>query len=837
MTPDPLLAAIIAGDARAVVLLLRGWTEAQRRERAPALLALERATDDPLKLLDDAGRPHEVGWDDRERYDRAYAQRRALEVALVGTASLAEQRALAEPFPAWLDVQRAAQVVFDRDPPWLADWTAWQLRSEGPEGRWPLVHLQVRAGLIKRPRDYLDGLLGAFPWFDARDLLEDDPELLEHDVWALLCHHDGQESLRAAQDRGAHWREALIAQLDRERLIDATLEALGSDLSAHRAAFFTGLWRELAVTNAERAARHDQLRGLLGVAAANVLTLALDELTRDPRPVAPPELAPALAARAKRTARGALKLLDRAPDAATATIALGHPDADVQAQALDRLERWGLTDAARDALLRQLDLLSATQRPRAEALLGVASPRSRPDPVELDLDTIPEAIRRALNFGGAVPRAPVPGEPVLGEPIEPIASLDELADVLATTLSEPWRGDERLLDGVLRFCDRPFDGPLRPFHERILDLEHWFFSPVTVAAVWATGFVTRAPDEHGSPWELRLYEASQRVVRGEARPLLSLPTHAGGWIEPRVLLDRMHEDPDPIDLAQALLRLAPEGRDHALRRVRRHTKRGPAAEAARAAREPDRFAVEVVYDDAEPLNQRVKVLIDGPRVKHDGPLAEYVDTQRRRWSGAPVWSVWPERRDIACACALPELLQNLESGSGRDTDVGVLLEALLDQPLPPLALRLLVQALGSAYDREHIAAVDVLIAGIQDGRVDATALPPDDLARIKPNRLAARLQTVADGGPLQRAVVRDFLDAHVAAVPERPAALLVLFDELSAQTGVGPQRSRAYLETLSGTSKAAKAAKALLARAGEPPPVEAELALAARVRRAQRWMG
>ena len=41
---------------------------------------------------------------------------------------------------------------------------------------------------------------------------------------------------------------------------------------------------------------------------------------------------------------------------------------------------------------------------------------------------------------------------------------------------------------------------------------------------------------------------------------------------------------------------------------------------------------------------------------------------------------------------------------------------------------------------------------------------------------------------------------------------------------------------ITGSSKAAKAAKSLLARDGEPPPHEATLALEARVRRAERWL-
>ena len=54
-------------------------------------------------------------------------------------------------------------------------------------------------------------------------------------------------------------------------------------------------------------------------------------------------------------------------------------------------------------------------------------------------------------------------------------------------------------------------------------------------------------------------------------PLLAMPTHAGGWLDPIVLVQRINEHYakhreliDYYDLAQAILRLTPDGRDDAL---------------------------------------------------------------------------------------------------------------------------------------------------------------------------------------------------------------------------------------------------------------------------------
>jgi hypothetical protein len=155
------------------------------------------------------------------------------------------------------------------------------------------------------------------------------------------------------------------------------------------------------------------------------------------------------------------------------------------------------------------------------------------------------------------------------------------------------------------------------------------------------------------------------------------------------------------------------------------------------------------------------------------------------------------------------------------------------EPIAPMTARCLMLALGSSLPDEHLLSADVLITAIEDGRVDATTLAHGraELPVIKPNRLAPRLQAIAEAGPLQRAVVRDLLDLTIEAAPARPGPLLVLFDELCAQTATGPRASREHLGTLKH-----KAAKALVKRAGDPPEHERQLALAARVRRARRWM-
>jgi hypothetical protein len=258
-----------------------------------------------------------------------------------------------------------------------------------------------------------------------------------------------------------------------------------------------------------------------------------------------------------------------------------------------------------------------------------------------------------------------------------------------------------------------------------------------------------------------------------------------------------------------------------LRRGKGVSGRGPAAEAARAAHEPD--AVTVIPPPFEPKPARgAEPIVSG-------------DVSLSPWSLAAAHQnadSWPARRDIVCAHAITQVAAN------RDPHVqwgaSWLLPRFLDQPLPPLAVRFVTLALAFEDAEDRLVATDVLIAAIEDGRVDAHGLIPHlrmDLPFMLATRVAKPLTTIAAAGALHRAVVREALDATIDRVSEKPGPLLVLFDELCAQSGVGSRRSREHLRTLKH-----KAARALLEREGDPPEGEAQLALAARVRRAERWL-
>ena len=871
---DALLDAIAAADGPAVVAAVRAATEPERAEAAKIVLPaamhegrgwFERGADGGLEF-------HE-----REDYyagDFDWRQWQVVRLAAIGTGTLPDLRRVQAWGLSFLDPETVAALLLDRRPSWIGAFATWFLRAETYQSTWPHIRPLIHAGLVERPPDdlYLGGMLSATRRDDSRAgaLLARDPELLDGDLWELLAYNTGDESLTAVDAAGGGWGQALATdpRIDRDRLLDALLSALGSDLSAYRSTWYTRLWRDLKVSADERAARVDRLRALLGAAAAPIVGFAVGELGRiEPVPAGlEHELAAALTATAKKTVRAALKLLDRSDSpterrgaARARTRGRGRPGRGARpARALGR-RSGGAPRPARPA-----------GRDPAPAGGGAAGPR----PAGARRGTARAQRTHRGRPGGApdgaalrrtVPEAPLAGEPVLGDPIAPIATPDELADALGAALLDPWQSrDERLLDAILRRCDRPYDGPhedrLGPWTS-VSGVAHAWLARTTEQPDLGIAFVE--PD--AGLLSQRVRAAARRAAAGKRGPLLALPTHTGGWIAPAALVARLTEvgeDVDEPELLQALLRLAPDGRAAALAAAADLRGRpgrvvrcalggaevpadGPAAVAARVVREPPldpipEVRVNVEDEHADVTSYRVGLSAPAPLA------ALYGATTQGRFDEPVEPILWPGRRDLACAGAIGRVAWGFHWSLSGD-DVPQLLELLLNdrEPLTPLALRLLAVALCANDDRVHLLAADVIIAAIEDGRLDAAGLAAplrQDLPSglLLTTRLGPRLAVVGRAGTLQRAVVRDLLDAalpSLATLETRVATpLLVLFDELCAQTNSGPVASRAFLATVTGSSKAAKAAKALLARTGEPHPMERALMLEARIERADRWL-
>jgi hypothetical protein len=212
-----------------------------------------------------------------------------------------------------------------------------------------------------------------------------------------------------------------------------------------------------------------------------------------------------------------------------------------------------------------------------------------PKPLEFDLMSVP-----ALTGVKLVP---------------PIATVDELLDVIAHAIEnlESAIELERIFDGISRFGlqkSAAFRRRAKPLLVRrkktqaqtrvgLGALDGDAVEPFLLVAQWLGGSskATKVVEDHNLKTGFyllhfmgrRIDNLRERVLAGFAGPLLSAPTHEGGWIDATILverwreIERMKREPDRLDVIQALLRLAPDRRADALCSAKRLSHRFAAA--------------------------------------------------------------------------------------------------------------------------------------------------------------------------------------------------------------------------------------------------------------------
>jgi uncharacterized protein DUF6493 len=438
-----------------------------------------------------------------------------------------------------------------------------------------------------------------------------------------------------------------------------------------------------------------------------------------------------------------------------------------------------------------------------------------------------------------------------------------------------------------------------------------------VALAWITGEVVPATGKRRALESFlgsRTRAVAERAAARQAAPLLAAPTHRGGWIDPRVLVARVGDlqaarrEPHRLDVVQALLRAAPDYRAealaaagdlrdeigdavrYALGAAREELEIGPTAGlwvAAARARAPwaDDPAVEARHPGLGPdagqvarvqftWERRIYSHQNGwqqiyykPVIDLHPPVAEDVswdlptvlhhrgiggEPPARRWCA----TVWPVSREGWCATGALNIGDNIDWWQA-DWGNRVFLEPLLDPDthLGPVAGVLLGLSLATKQPMEVSLATDVLIAAVDDGRLNgpgfAEAMRLIRAEGLMPGRWARPLAEAARVSPLHAETVRAGIagslclpveGTHPGKPPAGLADLLALLHELCVQTGaaITSPEANAYLGGLQGAGKAAKLAKTLLALEGRDDPqfrrAAAERTLAGRIERAERWL-
>src|SRR5262249_53402486 len=202
------------GDVEACTALFEGASEAERKKVAKqAIERLRKVTSDihprlmsRLPLMEDRRTESFLQFSTKQIH--------AAQVAVLASASFSQlkgvRRRMAPPPDA------AEKVLCERRPPWLQEWVE-LICDEGTQ-HWPSIRRLVRLGLCRPPRsdNYILGLildpsghspLGLTPRSSKsclRDVLLDDEQLLEEDIWRIFDVEPKPGSIQLV----ALWRQA-----------------------------------------------------------------------------------------------------------------------------------------------------------------------------------------------------------------------------------------------------------------------------------------------------------------------------------------------------------------------------------------------------------------------------------------------------------------------------------------------------------------------------------------------------------------------------------------------------------------------------------------------------
>lgn len=846
-TPEVLEAAVAARDVERVL----AWLAASSaRERLAARAVYERFEADGFggSWESDPSGPEGRYWP-TPSHELGYALRLALaEPAL---------RFVGTPPPA--ELARRVGLALG------ADWVravVERASSDEPYRRVPFRILRewIREGLCERPDadwytlDFMNGLL---QWHyretDRVGCLRADPGLLEHELWRLFEIPGESDCCLAGMDRFEPdgWAHAILllvadGDLDRGRVLDATLGALARDFPQFRAGWFSRLHDALDPTDTEVVARKETYLRLLGSTVPPTVALAaraLDALEQQDA-VSADDLVgsarPALRVRTMRTVRSVLARIatvaEREPERVSdllvvATEALLHPRAAVQEAVLDLLDAHGDPGdpELRAAVGRATDGIDPTLTERVAPWID--------DPVH-PLHVVELPTRAEL--------APLLDERRRLRPLD-----DRMALVLAVTRLVDDASDavelELALDGLARLGARVREADpelLAPLAARVRsigrrsggDSQFWYRR-----AALTDGSVTRrieddmvwvvrawvGDDDSGKPpgrlddavvpriFELlfrRFREVAALLRTGGSVQLHSTPTHEGGWIDAAVLAKRRRRDPDgggPADRALAELRVVPtEGRA------------GLAPVAA------DRLPIEVERV-VNPNGYVWHRLTLGPGEDESLRVDDHAGPFHMLYEDGPAklaWLATATPRDLLPLVAFG--IDRIGHGLGvtQSRGDGALFLAPLLAPWRPVGgaeARLVALALVAKEPAVHTMAAEVVVTGAESGRLTAREFGaalgfwlPHTL--VKPGRWAALLREVAEISGAHAAYVAVALAGALRGDPGAPPRglhhLLELLIHSLAASGASltDEDARVYLRELRAGGKTGRLARDLL---------------------------
>ncbi|MDB5674055.1 MAG: hypothetical protein JWM65_1037 [Sphingomonas bacterium] len=527
------------------------------------------------------------------------------------------------------------RIMRDRRPAWLDDWIAHELESDFTHLSFATLRQWIRDGICAKPevdgyyrmfagylmRTSLHHKGEVVPPITVQLLA--DPALLA-DVYGLfrvesIAFNTNEWLKKGAAPNYETWTEALLklsadGHLDRAELLQAALDGLRLDLKQNQLSGFHGFYKLMAPNEAELFRHQPGYVDLLCHPVGHVVKFAVEMLAEiekrgalDLEPVLR-ELPGVFSNDGKGNALAVLKLLKRiiarqgqhAPEALNVVgEALRHAHADVQSLALDILSANSTLIAPDDLpILRDMEpFVAASNRARfAQLLAAIGQDHGG------NISTPPMASASTPEIAAPLNYHPIPSgwieAPMLRpeEAIAPIKTVDALIEAVLHAVEAVDSPDEveRIIDAISRLAtirSADFDARVAPLLHRLRTSRASNSIVLGTLGVggplldllytWLTGRLHRTSSKEPAyytsedsfiPVRVHLRAITDRIHRGETRPLLSAPTHKGGWIDPLVWVERLTQShgettAESMDFRLSMLRLAPDHRLEALARA------------------------------------------------------------------------------------------------------------------------------------------------------------------------------------------------------------------------------------------------------------------------------
>jgi hypothetical protein len=272
------------GDAEGVADYLLRLSEAERSAIASRLPGVGRRAMREMT---------ERAWMELAATGQAAFGSIALDAAATAALACASYEQLQRPFTR-PPVQLAIRILTVRRPPWANRWLERWCETQFDGGcSFELLDALVAARVatitpalaLALPPTLTDHAPEEVPL----DVLIEERPWLQDAIWLLFEHEGGGAPTLAANAQYSHTRKTrslaaafvLCAErgvLDRDRLLDASLDALAQGFAAFRARWFQRFHELLAPTPIDRARRCDRYVALLASQNGGTVTLALDAL-------------------------------------------------------------------------------------------------------------------------------------------------------------------------------------------------------------------------------------------------------------------------------------------------------------------------------------------------------------------------------------------------------------------------------------------------------------------------------------------------------------------------------------------------------------------------------